>query len=328
MAEEEQQSEVEVLNSTIVPQESDESVVEADEKSPAEAVIFFEELMTKITEKSFKAMNAKNKMDNVAIFIDYDNVYWTLMNNYAHDPDHADPEKNLFFKLWKKYGQDNIRTFRAYADFERVRTELTSLQKKRVQIRHVYSNGKDGDHRKNSSDIELCIDAIEHTYRDPNISCYVFVTADSDMIPVISRMMYKNKRVELYYLSAAAPKHVDITSFVHSSEDLLSFLNIEVKQYKIDDFLIRALIFIREWHAKFGDQDKYLGASWLRNTLARDLGITVAVSSELLEKLKIEELTREDRKQLTNGEVKPTLVLTEKGEDLIKDVIDTAAATK
>lgn len=132
------------------------------------------------TERTIKTINKKDKLENVAIFVDYDNVYWTLMNNYSHDPNHEDPTKNLFVKLWERYGQSHVRTFRAYADFEKVRTELTRLQKKRVQIRHVYSNGKDGDHRKNSSDIELCIDAIEHTYKDPSVTCYVFVTADSE----------------------------------------------------------------------------------------------------------------------------------------------------
>lgn len=161
---------------------------------------FFSEMMSLSTEKAFSNLNKKNKLDNVAIFVDYDNVYWTLMNNYSHDPNHDDPSKNLFHKLWSRYGQDKVRTFRAYADFEKIKTQLTSLQKKRIQIRHVYSNGKEGDKRKNSSDIELCIDAIEHTYKDPNVSCYVFVTADSDMIPIISRMTYKSKQVELFFI--------------------------------------------------------------------------------------------------------------------------------
>ncbi|MEC0211337.1 NYN domain-containing protein [Paenibacillus ehimensis] len=279
--------------------------------------LFFQ-FLSLSTERTVKALNKKSKLDNVAIFVDYDNVYWTLMNNYSHDPNHEDPEKNLFLKLWKKYGQENVRTFRAYADFEKVRTELTSLQKKRIQIRHVYSNGKDGDHRKNSSDIELCIDAIEHTYKDPNVTCYVFVTADSDMIPIISRMMYKNKRVELYYLSNAVPKHVDITSYVQRSEDLLDFLNVEIKKYEVHEYVLKALLFVSEWHKKYHETDMFLGASWLRTQFSKNFMITAAVASELIEKLKLEDYIIDDKKKLSNGEVKNTLNLTGKGQVVVE----------
>lgn len=305
-----------------------QTTAEDDEQQDKRFLEFMASAFSTATEKTLKVLNKKNKLDNVAIFIDYDNVYWTLNNQFSHDPDHEDPEKNLFTKLWSKYGQSNVRTFRAYADFEKVKTELTSLQKKRVQIRHVYSNGKDGDNRKNSSDIELCIDAIEHTYKDPNVTCYVFVTADSDMIPIISRMMYKNKHVELYYLSSAAPQHVDITSFVQRSEDLLTFLNVEVKTYDINEYIFKALVFISDWQKYYNDSDLYLGVPWLRGQFAKNFGITASVSSELIEKLKLEDLIIDGRKKMKNDEIKTSIELTDKGRELIKEHLDKVAATK
>ncbi|QYY44570.1 NYN domain-containing protein [Aneurinibacillus thermoaerophilus] len=276
------------------------------------------------TEKTLQALSKQKELDNVAVFVDYDNVYWTLMNTYSHNPDHEDPQKNLFVKLWRKYGQDNVRTFRAYADFEKIRTQLTSLQKKRIQIRHVYSNGKDGDHRKNSSDIELCIDAIESTYKDSSITCYVFVTADSDMIPIISRMMYKGKRVELYYLSEAAPKHIDMTSFVHYHEDLLDFLNVEVKSYDIEDYIIEGLLFIKQWQEKYEETDRFLGIPWLRMQYASKFSLPGNKSSELIEKMKLEGLIEEKRK-FVKGENKLSLSLTEKGLQLLEQTVSEAA---
>lgn len=278
-------------------------------------------------QESLTTLSKKNKMDNVAIFVDYDNVYWTLMNNYSHDPNNEDPNKNLFIQLWTRYGQENVRAFRAYADFEKIRTQLTSLQKKRIQIRHVYSNGKDGDHRKNSSDIELCIDAIEHTYKDPNVSCYVFVTADSDMIPIISRMTYKSKRVELYYLSDSLPQHIDMTSFVNSSEDLLTFLNVEVINYEIDDYIVTALEFIRDWNVNYKTTDKFLGVPWLREQFTRKFGITSNVASRLIEKLKVDKLINEGTKKLSNDNVKPSINLTTKGSTLLSGLVSEVAAT-
>jgi len=280
-------------------------------------------------EKAVKALNARNKLENVAIFVDYDNVYWTLMNYYSHDPDNEDPNKNLFERLWERYKLDNVRTFRAYADFEQVRTDLTSLQKKRIQIRHVYSNSKDGDRRKNSSDIELCIDAIESTYKDTSITCYVFVTADSDMIPIMSRLMYKGKRVELFYLSKAAPQHVDMTKYAHYSQDLLQFLNVEFKEFLVENYFIPALFFIRDWEVKYGAQgDKFLGTSWLRSKLSENLGIPANTSSELIEKMQLEEYILPVKKQLSNGTIKTSLSLTNKAKEYLDSQAEAAAGEK
>ena len=76
---------------------------------------------------------------------------------------------------------------------------MKELQEQRVQIRNVYGNGKEEKYRKNASDIELSIDVLESYYRDKDIDTYVIVTADSDMIPIMSRMMYKGKDVHLFY---------------------------------------------------------------------------------------------------------------------------------
>ncbi|WP_240941930.1 NYN domain-containing protein [Paenibacillus sp. HB172176] len=299
---------------------------EKDGGVPSSFALLFE-MMGRTTESTLNSINKKNKLDNVAIFVDYDNVYWTLMNNYSHDPNHEDQKKNLFHQLWRKYGQENVRTFRAYADFEKIKTQLTSLQKKRIQIRHVYSNGKDGDHRKNSSDIELCIDAIEHTYKDPNTTCYVFVTADSDMIPVISRMTYKSKQVELYYLSDSAPKHIDITSFANNSYNLLDFLNVEAKDYNIDDYVLDALKDIKDWHVAYKDSNLFLGARWLRDNYVSKYGITANVASQLIEKLKVEMLISEGTKKVAD-KIKPSLILTDKGTSLLKEISSQVAASK
>lgn len=255
-----------------------------------------------VLNESNREINSEKKLENVAIFVDYDNVYWTLMNNFSHDPDHSLEGKNLFNKLWERYGQDNVRSFRVYADFQKLRTNMTSLQKKRLQIRHVYSNGKDGDHRKNASDIELCIDAIENTYKDPSITCYVFVTADSDMIPIMSRLMYKGKRGELFYLSKAAPKHIEFREYVHYAEDLVNLLGIEEKHYDEETTAIKLLGWINNWHKRNNNNNySFLGGSRIKKDAAKDLSIPSEIISQHLEKLKQEGFIEEKPKELTEG---------------------------
>lgn len=276
-----------------------------------------------VLNESNRELTSEKVLENVAIFIDYDNVYWSLLNNYNHNPDHELPEKNLFHKLWEEYGQDYVRTFRVYADFEKIKSNLTRLQHKRVQIRHVYSNGKDGDSRKNASDIELCIDAIENTYKDPSISCYVFVTADSDMIPIMSRLMYKGKRVELFSLAKSAPKYIKMNQYAHKTEDLVQFLNIEEREHDRSEISSKILTVITEWHDRYGkSSDRYLGTSWLKTDLIRKLGVPADLISELLEELKqegfIEEQVKLIEKGPEKGKSKNQITCTVKGEERIK----------
>lgn len=138
------------------------------------------------------------KASNVCILIDYDNLFHT-MKRYAIDV--TEDQYDVCKFLNKIYGMNKIRSFRAYADFEQVGVSLRKLQEQRVQIRNVYGNNRDDKYRKNASDIELSIDAIEQTYKDSSIDTYIIVTSDSDMIPIMSRLKYKGKKVHLYYTS-------------------------------------------------------------------------------------------------------------------------------
>jgi uncharacterized LabA/DUF88 family protein len=219
-------------------------------------------------------------VEKVAIFVDYDNVYWGLMHEHFCNPDDKDDNKNLIKKLWAEYKDCDVTTFRVYGDFDHIRKSiqrlgepfenlLTSLQLKRVQIRHVYSNGKDIKYRKNSADIELSVDAIEHTSRDNSVSKYVFVTSDGDMIPVISRLKYKGKKIDLYFNEEQVAKNNNpIKDFADNSKDLFEFLGIEKKSKNPLDYVDTALNIIYDWHQKHGGDPKlYLGREYLMERL-------------------------------------------------------------
>ncbi len=255
---------------------------------------YYHQTISNAVESAIHRMARGNPKDNVAIFVDYDNVFWTLMNRYRHDPDHEESDRNLFERLWEFYGKDNVRLYRAYADFEQVDANLTSLQKKRIQIRHVYANGKNEDKAKNASDIELSIDAMETCYSDPNITCYVFVTADSDMIPIMSRMLYRGKHVELYYVEDAIAKHTDIRNYAHESYDLLDFLRVDVSPKNPSDYLQDAVVYISEWHAQPANKTKNLGPKWLRDGLADYLSIPSNTASQVIELLHRYNIIREE----------------------------------
>ncbi len=288
---------------------------DTDTRESESAARMFGQVVSTAVESAMARINRSNAKDNVAIFVDYDNVYWTLMNRYRHDPDHEDSDKNLFERLWNFYGMDNIRMFKAYADFEQVDANLTSLQKKRIQIRHVYANGKNEDKAKNASDIELSIDAMETSYSDPNITCYVFVTADSDMIPIMSRMLFRGKYVELFYVEDAIAKHTDIRNYAHESYDLLQFLGVDVSPKNPSDYLSDAMNYISEWHAQPANKTKNLGPKWLRDGLADYLAIPSNTASQVIDLLHRGGYIREELRTNEYGTHK-NIVLVADEEDL------------
>lgn len=263
------------------------------------------------------------KGENIGIFIDYDNVYWTLMNNHKFDPNTDEIEKNLFEKLWKTYGRENVRTFKAYADFEKVGTNLTSLQKKRIQIRHVYSNGKDEDKRKNSSDIELSIDVIESTYREQNINRYVIVTADSDMIPIVSRLMYKGKTVDLYYLNDAVSDEKDnITTYANNCYNLYQYLGLSITEYNAEEYVDKSLEIIHRWSSEPRNEDYALGYKKLREMLEKQLDVPSKVATEVITILEKNNFILDEEKETSKGKYKGKVLNFEL--DKVKNLLVTA----
>ena len=101
--------------------------------------------------------------ENVGIFVDFDNIYYSL-REYGVNPEA--PEYCVFSLMERIYSINKIRTLRAYADYDQVGVSLKHLQEMRVQIKNVYGNGLEEEYRKNASDIELSVDALEIYYRD------------------------------------------------------------------------------------------------------------------------------------------------------------------
>ncbi|WP_185967701.1 NYN domain-containing protein [Clostridium sp. HBUAS56010] len=216
---------------------------------------------------------------NVCILIDYDNLFYT-MKRYAIDV--TDDEYNICEYFNNLYGKDKIRSFRAYADFEQVKVSLRKLQEQRVQIRNVYGNNKDDKYRKNASDIELSIDAIESTYKDPNIDTYAIVTSDSDMIPIMSRLKYKGKQVHLYFTSQNASQTTHFESYCDSSCDLLKLFKVDTEKGKPEYWFECVKDIIVKWYGDPKNKTKTLGFGWAKTEVANICNISDMYALEII----------------------------------------------
>src|SRR4030042_810815 len=100
-------------------------------------------------------------MEEVAMFIDIENLRYGLLNDFGQEPDF----KYLVEKA-KKYGRPSM--MRAYADFTEHPSELNrQLQIVGIEAIHIpvkrnkYTKGKDIIERvKNAADMALALDAI------------------------------------------------------------------------------------------------------------------------------------------------------------------------
>ncbi|MFC4076955.1 NYN domain-containing protein [Salinithrix halophila] len=226
---------------------------------------------------------------SIAIFIDYENVYYGL-KKYHVDPDHPESRHNLFLRLLEHYGRTAVRMVEAYADFEVLNKEISmhSLQKKRVHIHQVYGNGRGGDERKNAADIQLCLDAMDLLHQVPELSTFVIVSADQDMVPLMDRLWTRGKRVELFCLQDESwSKTARMEDFCDEVHNLFDFLHIRQFQNlsQMDRMLHDALVQIYEWYDDPNNSGKSYGSSWIRKDMVKKFNLHEEEAASLFNKL-------------------------------------------
>lgn len=228
--------------------------------------------------------------ENVGIFVDFDNIYYSL-KEYGVNPE--SPEFCIFTLMERVYTTDKIRTLRAYADYDQVGVSLKHLQEMRVQIKNVYGNGLEEEYRKNASDIELSVDALEIYYRSPEIDTFVFITSDSDMIPIMSRLTYKGKQIHLFCIDDHTSHYQDISRFCHFKCDLLTLFEIDPLRRNPEFWKDRALSEISDWYCHRRNEDMMLGGKWLNRLLCERLLISSRAASRIIGYLKENGLIQE-----------------------------------
>lgn len=133
-----------------------------------------------------------NKLYNVAIYIDYENVYKTLLFQY----------KNLlrlgfFEKINKWCKSKNLRIVKiiAYCNFDNrdlmESRHQTKLQEYGVSTVHTSNRGK------NYADLQITIDALNDMYINDNIDEFIIMSNDKDMSPLLNTIKLNKRKVTL-----------------------------------------------------------------------------------------------------------------------------------
>ncbi len=164
-------------------------------------------------------------MSQVALFIDYENIHWTMVREY-----HLEPEISRFILVLKqraeKLGQ--VVSVAAYADFDNADFHglQTELQRNNVETRHVFSKTYEDGRRKNAADIEMSLDAQDMARDRTDIQSFVLVCGDRDFIPIVKRLQQMGRTVHVIGLRASTSR--DLQNFVGSNysavEELLGII--------------------------------------------------------------------------------------------------------
>jgi uncharacterized LabA/DUF88 family protein len=132
-----------------------------------------------------------------AIFIDFENVYYFLRNNYTSiREEYSDLVVELIQRLrqhiLEKYDEQAI-SFDAFADFERIGENAQSA----LYLRGIETHNVLGTEHKNAADMKLCIAVMETFYTRREIESFIVVAGDRDYIPVIRHLKKHGRTVRV-----------------------------------------------------------------------------------------------------------------------------------
>ncbi len=138
--------------------------------------------------------NTNNEQDQVAIFIDWDNL---VISNYA-DRGSNRPDLEVLIRRAQQYG--TIVIARAYAEWN---VTADRLEVYKAGIEPIYAPVFHADRDlsgqttrgKSLADPVMVTDCIDFLHLLPQIGTYVLVTGDKDMVPVVRLARLRGRRV-------------------------------------------------------------------------------------------------------------------------------------
>jgi uncharacterized protein (TIGR00288 family) len=148
-----------------------------------------------------------HRRPDVAVFIDFENVYVSIRDKLD-----ANPNFETIMDRCNDLGRVVIS--RAYADWYRYPRITSALYANSIEPIYVptyyYDKdmGRTGRAIKNSVDMNLCIDVMKTLYTNTSIGKFVLATGDRDFIPLVNSIRQQGKEVIVIGVGGAASTHL------------------------------------------------------------------------------------------------------------------------
>ena len=165
---------------------------------------------------------------NVAVFVDYENVYHALLE------EHTNVLRLAFFEKLRKWCADNqrrvVRTV-VYCNFDiadlHESYHQSILQSYGVETVHTSNQGK------NYADLKITIDVLTSMYSNDNIDEFFIMSNDKDMTPLLNTIRANKRNVAI--ITTGATYNPAICEFADSHIALEDICKVESEHKIIDD---------------------------------------------------------------------------------------------
>lgn len=198
-------------------------------------------------------------MDNretgkVAIFVDYENLFYSMHNKYQAQPDPMD-----FISIAREYGQ--IISARAYGDFEKnhyIKNEVPKLRAASFEVVHTRTEVVGGK-EKSYTDFKIVEDLFVFKEENRDVAIIILATGDGHFSNIVARLKIRDGRRVIVVgvrgsisreLQMAAGKDdvIEITgiSYEVDLEDLKRFIAGQEERYRYLTFIRTAQAYLEK----------------------------------------------------------------------------------
>jgi uncharacterized LabA/DUF88 family protein len=165
-------------------------------------------------------MVKENLSEDLAIFIDWENIYISTVNEYG-----AKPNVSAMLEKCREFGRIVAAT--AYADWTDgdFREAPPTLYSNGISPRYIsaryFPGGRAQKRRTNSIDVMLAVECSDFLHNHPQVDTYVLVTGDGDFIPLVSLLRSRGKQVVVIGVSEATSYHL-----IESADQFISYASL------------------------------------------------------------------------------------------------------
>ena len=158
--------------------------------------------------------------EDLAIFIDWENIYISTVTEYK-----SKPNVSAILEKSREYGR--IVSATAYADWTEgdFRQAPPTLYSNGISPRYIsaryFPGGKASKRRTNSIDVMLAVECSDFLHNHPQVDTYVLVTGDGDFIPLVSLLRSQGKTVVVIGVSEATSYHL-----IESADHFISYASL------------------------------------------------------------------------------------------------------
>src|SRR5918997_544109 len=158
--------------------------------------------------------------EDLAIFIDWENIYISTVTEYNSKP-------NVSAILEKAREHGRVVSATAYADWTDgdFRDAPPTLYSNGISPRYIsaryFPGGRSQKRRTNSIDVMLAVECADFLHTHPQVDTYMLVTGDGDFIPLVSLLRSRGKTVVVLGVSEATSFHL-----IESADHFISYASL------------------------------------------------------------------------------------------------------